>query len=169
MEQSNPKFRLRLNLFDAIILVLVLAIGAALVWFGLRSGGAAETAPSARPVQYTIMIPRMAEGNSELIQPGDSLEDTVENYQLGTVVSVAAQPAVVQVLNQETRSYVDAVLEGYEDVYITVESTCTESGSGDALLLDGGYDFRVGQTINVRGPGYLGSGRVTQIAREVAE
>ncbi|HIT31780.1 MAG TPA: DUF4330 family protein [Candidatus Enterenecus stercoripullorum] len=169
MEQSNPKFRLRLNLFDAIILVLALAAGAALIWFGLRSGGAAEAVPSARPVQYTIMIPRMAEGNSELIRPGDALEDTVENYRLGTVVSVTAQPAVVQVLNQETRRYVDAVLEGYEDVYITVESTCTESGSGDALLLDGGYDFRVGQTINVRGPGYLGSGRVTQIVREVAE
>lgn len=39
MEQNNHKFRLRLNLFDAIILVVVLAVGAAVAWFGLRSGG----------------------------------------------------------------------------------------------------------------------------------
>ena len=54
--------------------------------------------------------------------------------------------------------------EGFEDVYVTVESTCTDSG--EALLLDGGYDFRVGQTTYVRGPGYMGSGPVTEIVRE---
>ena len=47
MEQNNHKFRLRLNLFDAIILVAVLLVGAAAAWIGLRSGG--ETAPTARP------------------------------------------------------------------------------------------------------------------------
>ena len=80
------------------------------------------------------------------------------------MVSVEPVPAQIQVLNQETGSYVEAVIEGYEDVYVTVESTCTDSG--EALLLDGGYDFRVGQTTYVRGPGYMGSGPVTEIVRE---
>ena len=39
MEQNNHKFRLRLNLFDAIVLVVVLAAGAAVAWFGLRGRG----------------------------------------------------------------------------------------------------------------------------------
>ena len=154
MEQNNHKFRLRLNLFDAIVLVVVLAAGAAVAWFGLRSGGG-ETASASQTVQYTIMFQSMTEGSSELIQPGDPLVDTVKNYRMGSVVSVRAEPAVVQVLNQETQTYVDAVLEGFEDVYVTVESTCT-----------GGYDFRVGQTTYVRGPGYMGSGPVTEIVRE---
>lgn len=34
MEQNNHKFRLRLNLFDAIVLVVVLAAGAALSRLG---------------------------------------------------------------------------------------------------------------------------------------
>ena len=162
MEQNNHKFRLRLNLFDAVILVLALAVGAVLFLFGLRSGGASASA--ARPVQYTILFQSMTEGSSGLIQPGDPLVDTVKNYKLGSVVSVRAEPAVVQVLDQETRSYVDAVLDGHEDVYVTVESVCTENDG--ALLLDGGYDFRVGQTTYVRGPGYMGSGPVTEIVRE---
>ena len=164
MEQNNPKFRLRLNLFDAIVLVAVLAVGAVLVWFGLRSSGSEAAAPAAQSVQYTILFQRMQAGNSALIQPGDQLVDTVKNYQLGTVVSVEPVPAQIQVLNQVTGSYVEAVIEGYEDVYVTVESTCTDSG--EALLLDGGYDFRVGQTTYVRGPGYMGSGPVTEIVRE---
>ena len=53
MEQNNHKFRLRLNLFDAIILVVVLAVGAAVAWFGLRSGGG-ETSSASQTVQYTI-------------------------------------------------------------------------------------------------------------------
>ena len=145
MEQNNHKFRLRLNLFDAIILVAVLLVGAAAAWIGLRSGG--ETAPTAAPVRYTVLFQKMKEGESALIQPGDQLEDAVKNYQMGSVV------------------YVNAVLEGYEDVYVTVESTCTTSGDGGALLLGGGYDFRVGQLAYVRGPGYMGSGPVTEIER----
>lgn len=164
MEQNNHKFRLRLNLFDAIVLVVVLAVGAAAVWFGLRSGGGVSSA--ARTVQYTIQFQNMTEGSSQLIHPGDALVDTVKNYKMGTVVSVRSEPALVQVLDQETRTYVDAELAGHEDVYVTVESTCTESGDGGALLLDGGYDFRVGQTAYVRGPGYMGSGPVTEIVRE---
>ena len=38
-------------------------------------------------------------------------------------------------------------------------------GDGGALLLGGGYDFRVGQLAYVRGPGYMGSGPVTEIER----
>ena len=165
MEQNNHKFRLRLNLFDAVILVAVLLAGAALAWFGLQSEGG-ETAPSARPVQYTVLFQGMTQGSGSLIEPGDPLVDTVKNYQMGTVVSVRTEPSVVQVLNQETRSYVDTELAGHEDVYVTVESTCTESGDGGALLLNGGYDFRVGQVAYVRGPGYMGSGPVVEIVRE---
>lgn len=121
MEQNNHKFRLRLNLFDAIILVAVLLVGAAAAWIGLRSGG--ETTPTAAPVRYTVMFQKMREGESALIQPGDQLEDAVKNYQMGNVVAVEARPAEVQVLDQERQVYVNAVLEGYEDVYVTVEST----------------------------------------------
>ena len=43
--------------------------------------------------------------------------------------------------------------------------TGNTSGDGGALLLGGGYDFRVGQLAYVRGPGYMGSGPVTEIER----
>ena len=51
MENNEHKFRLRLNLFDAIVLVAVLLVGAALAWFGLRSGGGS---PPPRPSRCSI-------------------------------------------------------------------------------------------------------------------
>lgn len=163
MEQNTHKFRLRLNLFDAIVLIVVLLAGAAFAWLSLRSGQSDGAASAAQTVQYTVVFQKMDQGDSQLIQPGDKLEDAVKNYSLGTVVSVEAKPAVTQVLDEVNRRYVDAELEGFEDVYVTVESSCTDTG--ETLLLGGGYDFRVGQTAYVRGPGYMGSGPVVAIER----
>ena len=163
MEQNAHKFRIRLNLFDAIVLIVVLLAGAAFAWLSLRSGDSSGTAATSQTVRYTVVFQKMAKGDSQLIQAGDKLEDAVKNYSIGTVVSVETKPAVTQILDQEERCYVDAELAGYEDVYVTVESACTDNG--EPLLLGGGYDFRVGKTAYVRGPGYKGSGPVTAIER----
>lgn len=164
MEQNNGKFRLRLNLFDGIILVLAALVGGALLWFGMQSGGT-EASPTAKTVVYTVRVSRTDAGVSQQLQPGDPVTDNVENHHLGTVVSVQAQPAQVQVLDQVQRRYVNAALEGYEDLYLTVEASCTQGE--DSLLLDGSYEFRVGQTMNLRAPGFIGSGVVVAIEREV--
>lgn len=163
MEQNNHKFRLRLNLFDAIVLVVVLLAAAAFGYLTLKDKGTDASAPTTQTVQYTVLFQKMNESGSQMVKAGDQLEDTVKNYRMGTVVSVERKPAMVQVLDQETKTYVMAELDGYEDVYVTVESTCTSTD--EALLLDSGYDIWVGQTAYVRGPGYMGSGPVTTIER----
>ena len=45
MEPNKPKFRFRLNLFDSIVLVLALAVGAFLVWSAIK--------PAAAPAEDT--------------------------------------------------------------------------------------------------------------------
>lgn len=46
MEQNTPKFRLRLNLFDGIILIAALAVGAFLLW----NAGKPQAQPGRPPV-----------------------------------------------------------------------------------------------------------------------
>ena len=58
----------------------------------------------------------------------------------------------------------DAPIEGYEDILVTVESPCTESDAG--ILLDGGYALRVGVTTYIKGEGYMASGPVVAVERE---
>ena len=165
MERNTPSFRLRLNLFDAIILILALVVGGVLAWLALRPA-AQETADPAvtSTVRYTVRFQRWAEGSSSLIEAGDKLTDNIKNYAMGTVVSCEAVPAVTQVLDQEERRYVDAPIEGYEDILVTVESPCTESDAG--ILLDGGYALRVGITTYIKGEGYMASGPVVAVERE---
>ena len=115
-------------------------------------------------VRYTVRFQRWAEGSSSLIEVGDKLTDNIKNYAMGTVVSCEAVPAVAQVLDQEERRYVDAPIEGYEDILVTVESPCTESDAG--ILLDGGYALRVGITTYIKGEGYMASGPVVAVERE---
>lgn len=165
MEQNTPKFRLRLNLFDGIILVLALAAGVVLLWMAGK-GNSPASAQSAAPstVEYTVRFLRWPEGNSQIIQPGDKLIDNIKNFELGSVVSATAVPAQTKVLDHGSHQYVQAHIEGYEDILVTVQSPCTESDKG--IMLDGGFALRIGETTYIKGQGYMASGPVVAIERE---
>ena len=55
MEHNTPKFRLKLNLFDGIVLVLALAVGVGLAWTMLKPA-AVPTTPeqTTDTVCYTV-------------------------------------------------------------------------------------------------------------------
>lgn len=167
MEQNTHKFRLRLNLFDGIVLVLVLAVGALLLWSTLRSSPAVTDSPAATAstVRYTVRFQNWPEGNSALVQEGDILVDNVRNYELGQVVSFEVVPAVSRQLDHEGRKYVQTTYEGYEDILVTVEAPCTEND--EAIVVGGGYEIRVGTVTYIRGEGYMASGPIVAIEREV--
>lgn len=165
MEQNTPKFRLRLNLFDGIVLVLALAVGAFLLWTALKPAAVSEgPAATVSTVRYTIRFQRWMEGTSTLIQAGDKLEDTIKNYEMGSVVSTEAVPCQSLLLDHESRQYVLANMAGYEDILVTVEAPCTMSD--DAITLSSGYVLRVGATAYIRGAGYMASGPIISIERE---
>lgn len=163
MEQKN--FRLRLNLFDGIVLVLALAVGALLLWSALKPTAptAAETV-NATTVQYTVRFQKWIEGTGALVEPGDKLVDNIKNYELGTVVSAQVVPAQSLQLSHDDRAFVLTTIHGYEDVLVTVESPCTISD--DAITLGGGYALRVGSTAYIRGEGYMASGPIISMERE---
>lgn len=163
---NTSKFRLRLNLFDGIVLVLALALGAVLLWTNLKPASPVGSTPSAASstVRYTVRFQKWLEGTSSLIQEGDKLVDNIKNYKLGQVVSAEVVPALSQQLDHEGRQYVQTIIPGYEDVLVTVEAPCTISD--ESVTLDGGYSLRVGGTAYIRGEGYMGSGPIISIERE---
>lgn len=164
MEQK-AKFRLRLNLFDGIVLIAALLIGAFLLWRAVRPQGSAEvipaTASNASTVRYTLRFQRWAVGTSQLIEPGDQLYDNIKNFSIGQVVSAQAVPAEMPVLDHENRRQVQAALEGFEDVLVTVQAPCT--ASDESLVVGGGYEIRAGATAYVKGQGYMGSGPIVSV------
>lgn len=167
MEAKTPKFRLRLNLFDGIVLLAALLVGVVLLWAALKP----EPAPSAdaptvtnTTVRYTVRVQRFPEGSGELIKIGDELVDNIKNYKLGTVVAAEIVPTTTLVMNHEEKKYQLAEVPGVEDILVTLEATCPENDS--AIILDGGYTLRVGATTYIRGKGYMASGPIIAIERE---
>ncbi len=164
MERNTPEFRLRLNLFDGLVLILALAAAAVLLWMTLRPSAQTGEQAQESSVRYTVRFQRWPEGSASLIEEGDLLTDNIKNYELGRVVSYEAVPAEEKVLDNENRRYVQAEISGYEDVLVTVEAPCTESDKG--FILDGGYELRVGVTTYIKGEGYMASGPVVSVERE---
>lgn len=162
MEQNNHKFRLHLNLFDCIVILIALAAAGFLLWNRFKPAQAAAV-PSAEKIQYTICLRKALAGTGELVQPDNALVDAVKNYDLGHVVSAETVPATKSIVDENAKAYVTAEIPGYEDIYIVVESTA--SISEEKVLVGSGYELRVGEPIYVRGPGYLGSGEVYAIER----
>ena len=103
MEQNTTKFRLRFNLFDIIVLIIALVAGIGILLLGIRSQSKTGGKGTGGQIEYTILFQKMSAGNSQLIQAGDQLQDTVKNYKIGEVVSVEVKSAEVEILNQETQ------------------------------------------------------------------
>lgn len=160
MEQK--KFRLRLNLFDGIVLVLALAVGAFLLWNAMKPQIPDEAAPaSTSSVRYTVRLQKCIPGTSELIQLKDQVADNIKNYVVGKVAAVEAVPCRRRVMDEENLRKVWAETDQFEDILLTLESPCQITDS--AIILDGGYELRVGSTAYLRGLGYMGAGPVVSI------
>lgn len=163
---NTPKFRLRLNLFDGIVLVLALAVGGLLLWSRLKPAAPIPADPTVQDtVRYTVRLQRWAPGTSALVEVGDQIADNIKNFEVGRVVAVEAAPALVQVLDQDSRRVVWAELEGMEDVLITIEAPCVTSD--ESITVGGGYQVRVGALAFLKGQGYLGSGPIVALEQGV--
>ena len=161
MERTS-KIRLRLNLFDGIVLLLAVAAAAFLLWRMVRPDTPVQSDPTVTSrVRYTVRFQRWAPGTSELIEADDRLADNIKNFEVGQVVSAQAVPARMRAVDIQNRRYIWAEVDGFEDVLVTVEAPCVVTG--EAITVGGGYELRVGETAYIRGEGYMGSGPIVSI------
>ena len=111
MKEHN-QFRLRLNLFDGIVLVLALAAAVFLMWRFTRPAAASGGGVSSASVQYTVCFQRWPAGSAQAIHQGDQLADNIKHYNVGTVVSAQAVPCQSLILDQVNGEYVLADVDG---------------------------------------------------------
>ena len=166
MGSKDNKFRLRLNLFDGIVLLLALAVGAVLLWSAVKPAAApaGDSGSAASTVRYTIQFQRCLEGTVNAIHAGDRLTDSIRNYELGRVVSATAMPAQGLRVDHQSRAYVLTPMEGFEDIDVVVEAPCTVTD--EAITVGGGYPVRAGASAFIQGDGYLATGYIIAVERE---
>lgn len=162
MEQNKPKFRLKLNLFDGIVLAVALLIAALLAWVSLHPLPTNEDDSEFALVQYTLRLNRWPEGTSRLVRIGDELKDNLQNRELGKIVDMRVEPARTMNLNQEKPRYELAEVAGYEEVVMIVETVCKVNDYG-VTLGNGSFTVRIGNPAYFRGPGYMSASTIEAV------
>ncbi len=162
MEQKKEKIKFRLNLFDAVILLLALAVGGVFLWQSLDVNRNAVVAKN-QELRYQIIIKEASDGTGESIPLGSELVDVVKNYNLGMIEAIEVLPTEKQVLDHLEKEYQTAHLEGFED--IIVDMVVSANNTESAIIVDGGLELRVGDLLYMRGAGYMAAGYVYSMER----
>ena len=161
---QKKKGKWRLNLFDVIFIACAIAAAALIFIYSNRSAGSVSVLPtgSKETVVYTIEFQGMINGTADLIKPGDSLTDKVENRAMGSVVSVELVPSTTMQKNLITGDRRIVEVPGKTDaiVVVTAQATMTDS----QISVDG-FAIRVGTRVSINGPLYNSEGFITDIVR----
>ncbi len=151
------------NLFDVILIGVVLVIAVVfLMWQAKDSADSSDT-PDSKTVQYTIELTGMQESTTELINVGDVLIDNIKRGEMGKIVSVDFENTKRSTKNMETGEFIMSEIPWLKTAIIVLEANCTESDS--AIMTEGGFQVRAGDTVSVKGPGYAGKGFVIGVDR----
>ena len=102
---ADKKRRIRLNLFDGIVILAALAIGGVMLWMQMKPAASAENGePAAASMRYTILLQKTVPGTGALVESGDELVDVVKNMALGNVVSATVMPATDSIIDEDGRA-----------------------------------------------------------------
>lgn len=169
MENGNSKAQpekkgWKVNFFDIIIIVLVIALAGAFVVY--KNHKASSGAAAKKEITYTVEITDLEKNTEGMIKKGDTLVDKVKKYNIGTVESSKFYPYEKSSIDQETNEYKMSEVPDRYSAAITVKVECEDNGA--SYVADGGFPVRVGHEVSLLGPGYSGSGYIIGIEREDA-
>ena len=161
MENKSGR-RISLNFFDILIIIIVIALAAGLIYMKTR-GSSEGQASEASTVTYEIEISNLSKDTENLIQSGDNIIDKVKKQEMGKVVSSEFYPMKKESVNLQTGDTLYAEVPGLYSAKITLEAECSDTGS--SLITGGGFEVRTGTEVSILGPGYGGSGYVINVIR----
>ncbi|MBO4831140.1 MAG: DUF4330 family protein [Oscillospiraceae bacterium] len=164
MEDNAPnrRIKVKLNIFD--IVIICLAIAAAAAFYFIFSGASAAGVTSQQStVRYTVQLDSAPDGTADLIDIGDALQENVKKFSIGTVTGVEFSQGTTLTEDHENGCFIDTPVPGYESIRITIEAPAVETDRN--ITVGGGFVVRVGAPVSVTGPGYAGGGYIVEIER----
>ena len=162
-QKAPEKKKSFFNLFDVVIIGIVLLAAVVFLLWQHGSGTSIVTNTESKTVQYTIELSGMENGTEQLINVGDELIDNVKNCSMGKILSVDIHPTEQLVKDMETSEYVLSEVPWQKTAVIVLEADCNESDS--TITTQEGFVVRGGDSVSAKGPGYAGKGYVLSVSR----
>ncbi|MBQ8396872.1 MAG: DUF4330 family protein [Clostridia bacterium] len=155
MKTTNEKRAWRFTALDLIILVVLLAVIAAAVWFfgPFRDGSSGDS--TLVNIEYTVEVKGMEEEYLGNIRVGDTVIDSVTKKEIGTITAVETMPLVEYVLNTEDGIMMEKEYPGQSTLLVTISSPATFDERGYSIE---GYRVAIGVLHYMQLPNFVGSG-----------
>lgn len=147
------------NWMDTLLVLLVVAVLAAGVWFFVGRGGGRE-ATEDRTVSVMIELTKKDEAFTKLPQVGDSVSLGVKEKMPATVTKVEVLPAVSQGKDILNGRFTDEPIPGLYTVRVTAEGKGTETASAVEI---NGNALRVGAEMAIKSKNWAGYGFILSV------
>lgn len=150
----------KLNIFDIIVIVLVIFCIVFAIFKFLPKGNNGTSAEKTNTFSYVIRVEGISDTSGDMIKIGDELFDKVSNSNIGKIVDLKIEPA--KVIFEDTDGTISRVeMPKKIDVEMIVE-TVGKIENGE-YISNGLIRILVGQTKEVKTKYWMASGVVTKI------
>lgn len=156
------KSRKLFGIFNIVDIILILAVAVVGIVGAkmLLGGGEADTAAEAKTYSYVVMGQEVLEETANFPVIGGNAYNSSTSAYLGTVTEMKTEPFTETVYDRSSSSYQKVPVEGYSNIYLTIEGTGTET---EKDITVNGTTVKVGMELNVKGKGYAYKGIVVEV------
>ncbi len=165
MKKENKRGRSIINVFDIVLIALAVVLAAVYLISRGSAPASSPTQPAAGTVSvsYTVEITELDELYAGDVKAGEPIVDRIKKYNIGTVESVETEPAMRNVDNRAEGTVERAPVPGCVTLYVNVTAQGVVSGS--SIVIDGGYELKVGLPCSFKTPGFSGAGAIVRVGR----
>lgn len=153
----------KFNWIDAVIILLVIAVGIGGVWF-LKGRQAQQTANTNNVKIYvTVEMKEITEDVAKAYKVGEKVTLGTTNVDTGVVTDVECVPYTEDIEDYQKGEFKSVEFEGLYTANITMAVDGTET---DTLISSANEKYRIGEPLVFHGKGFAGDGFVVGLTTE---
>ncbi len=153
----------RFNWVDAVIIILIIAVGCGAYWFLNSRKVQKEASSSNVKIYVTVEMSDITEEVAKAYKEGEAVTLGTTNVDTGVVTNVEYAPLQKDIENYEEGTFQTVDIEGLytADITIAVDGTETET-----LISSANEEYRIGEPLVFHGKGFAGEGYIVGLTTE---
>lgn len=165
MNGTVKKKRIRLNIIDIILLLIIFIAAALLVYIFVSGSIDSVSGDKETKIAYTVLLTGIREEFRGKINIGDSVTDTVKLMPIGTVSNVRYEDYYSAQEDKTTGNIKYSRFPGFINITIEVSA---DASLKDGFYMIGGYGISVGTLVSLRVPAFTSQGYCTTLTEAKA-
>lgn len=159
MKKSRKLFGL-FNVIDLLIILLIVVAGVIGVKILLGGGKVSQVETETKTYTYVVEGKEVLADIMDFPEIGANVYNSSTSAYLGTIKDVRLEPFTEVIFSRETNQYEKVPVEGFGNIYLTIEGTGTET---ERDITVEGTVVKVGAELNVKSKGFAFKGYIVEV------